>query len=181
MKKIISMLLISAIAIPAMAQKYMTRTGKISFFSSTPLENIEAFNNEVASVLDAEKNSFVFQAPIKSFKFEKSLMQEHFNENYMESNKYPKADYKGKITNADKVNFSKDGSYDVTTEGKLTIHGVTKDVKIPGTVVVKGDDVTIKSVFNVKPKDYKINIPGLVEDKIAEEIEVTVNCILNKK
>lgn len=180
MKKVILITLLGAISIPAIAQKYMTRTGKVTFFSSTPVENIEAFNNEVASVLDADKGSFVFQAPIKSFKFEKSLMQEHFNENYMESDKYPKSEYKGKITDPGSINFSKDGTYNVTTEGKLTIHGVTRDVKVPGTVTVKGDKVTVKSVFNVRPKDYKISIPGIVEEKIADEIEVTVNCILDK-
>lgn len=181
MKKILVVALVLCGITTAQAQKYMTRTGKVSFFSSTPVENIEAFNNETASVLDADKGEFVFQVPIKSFRFEKALMQEHFNENYMESSKYPKAEYKGQITNADDVNFGKDGTYEVTTKGKLEIHGVTKSVTIPGTIVVKGDDVTLNSVFKVKPDDYKINIPGVVQEKIADEIEVTVNCILAKK
>lgn len=181
MKKVILVAVMIVGGYTAMAQKYMTRTGKVTFFSSTPLENIEAFNNETASVLDAASGEFVFQVPIKSFRFEKSLMQEHFNENYMESGKYPKAEYKGTISDMDAVNFSKDGRYEVSTKGKLKIHGVTKDVTLPGTVVVKGDKVTINSVFNVKPKDYEINIPGIVENKIAESIEVTVNSILEKK
>lgn len=165
----------------AYAQKYMTRTGKVTFFSSTPLENIEAFNNETAAVLDAATGDFVFQAPIKSFRFEKALMQEHFNENYMESSKYPKAEYKGKISDLGNVNFTKNGTYNVTTKGKLTIHGVTNDVTLPGTVVVKDKTITINSDFKVVPQDYEIKIPGLVENKIAKEIEVTVNSILEKK
>lgn len=181
MKRIVLAIALLCSVSAAFAQKYMTRTGKVTFFSSTPIENIEAFNNETASVLNAENGEFVFQVPIKSFKFEKSLMQEHFNENYMESSKYPKATYKGEIADAGAVNFDKDGTYEVNTNGKLTIHGVTKDVSLPGTVTVKGDKVTVNSKFNVKPKDYEINIPGLVEDKIAESIEVTVNSILEKK
>jgi polyisoprenoid-binding protein YceI len=181
MKKIMIALLLTAAAGNLYAQKYMTRTGKISFFSSTPVENIEAFNNEVASVLDAKSGDLVFQVPIKSFKFEKALMQEHFNENYMESDKYPKAEFKGKVADISKVNFSKDGTYNVTTSGKLTIHGVTKDVSIPGTITVKGKQVTANSEFKVKTADYNISIPKLVEGKIAKEIEVTVNSILAQK
>lgn len=163
------------------AQKYMTRTGKVSFYSATPIEKIEAVNNEMASALDGGTGEFVFQAPVKSFKFEKALMQEHFNENYMESDKYPKADYKGKITNMSAVNLSKDGTYNVSTSGKLTMHGVTQDVTVPGTVTVKGGSATVNSKFKVKPADYKINIPKLVEGKIAKELEITVNAVLAKK
>lgn len=163
------------------AQKYITRTGKVTFFSATPMENIEAFNNETAAVLDASTGDFVFQVPIKSFRFEKALMQEHFNENYMESGKYPKAEYKGKITDLDKVNFNKNGTYNVTTKGKLTIHGVTRDVTLPATITVKDKAVTVNCDFKVKPQDHEIKIPGLVENKIAKEIEVTVNSILEKK
>jgi polyisoprenoid-binding protein YceI len=123
----------------------------------------------------------VFQVPVKSFKFEKQLMKEHFNENYMESDKYPRADYKGVIADLSKVNFAKDGTYNVTSNGKLTIHGVTKDVTAPGTITVKGSSVTVNSKFSVKPADYKISIPKLVEGKIANSIEVTVNSILEQK
>ncbi len=182
MKRIlIALLVLSCCSGNLFAQKYMTRTAKVTFFSATPMENIEAFNNEAAAVLDSKTGDFVVQLPIKSFKFEKALMQEHFNENYMESDKYPKAEYKGKITNLSAVNFAKDGTYPVTTSGKLTMHGVTKDVNIPATIIVKGGDATMSSKFKVAPADYKIAIPKLVEGKIAKEIEVTVNGILNKK
>ena len=177
---IISVVMVCAIS-SAYAQKYLTRTGKVTFFSSTPLENIEAINNEMACVLDAEKGALIFQVPIKSFKFEKALMEEHFNENYMESTKFPKAQYNGDISDLSKVNFSKDGSYNVTTTGTMKIHGVSKKLELPGTILVKGDKVTISCTFKIIPQDYDISIPGVVKDKIAKEIEVTVNSILQKK
>ena len=181
MKKILLVCMLGMMGTYAFAQKYMTRTGKVTFFSSTPIENIEAFNNETSGVLNAANGEFIFQVPIQSFKFEKALMQEHFNENYMESSKYPKAEYKGTITDVSGVNFKKNGSYNVNTKGKLTIHGVTKDVTVPGTVVVKDKTATVNTKFNVKPKDYNISIPGIAENKIAKEIEVTVNSILEAK
>jgi polyisoprenoid-binding protein YceI len=178
MKKIILALLVFAAAAPAYAQKYMTRTGKISFFSSTPLENIEAVNNEAAAVVDTKSGEVVFQVPVKSFKFEKELMQEHFNENYMESDKYPKSDFKGTIANPETVNWAKDGVYKTTVKGKLTMHGTTNDVSVPGTVTIKGGTATIDAKFKVKPTDYKIKIPAVVQGKIAEQIEITISSIL---
>jgi len=163
------------------AQKLMTRTGKISFFSSTPVENIEAFNNDVSCVLNTQNGELVFVVPIKSFRFEKQLMKEHFNESYMESDKYPKAQFKGKIADLRTIHFSKDGSYPAKTTGKLTIHGITKEVSIPGSVVVKNGKVTLTSTFKVKTADYHIQIPSLTSDKIAKEIEVSVNSILEAK
>lgn len=181
MKKSIIFITVLMMGNMAFAQKYMTRTGKVSFFSTTPVENIEAFNNESAAVLDSKTGDVAFQVPIKSFKFEKALMQEHFNENYMESDKYPKAEYKGKITDISKVNFAKDGTYNVSTAGKMTIHGVTKDVTIPGTITVKGSEATMNSKFKVKNADYGIKIPSMVVTKVAKEIEVTVNSILKRQ
>lgn len=177
-------LLLAGIALmsqAATAQKYMTRTGKITFFSETPVENIEAFNNEVAAVANAGSGELIFQAPIKSFKFEKALMQEHFNENYMESDKYPKAEFRGRITNPGAVSFGKDGSYNVTATGKLSIHGVTRDVTVPGVLMIKGNEATINSKFKVRTADYGIQIPSLVEGKIAKEIAITVNTILQRR
>jgi polyisoprenoid-binding protein YceI len=181
MKKSIIVIALLMLGHAAFAQKYMTRTGKVSFFSATSVENIEAFNNEAASVLDSKTGDLAFQVPIKSFKFEKALMQEHFNENYMESDKYPKAEYKGKVTDISKVNFAKDGTYNVSTSGKMTMHGVTKDVTIPGTITVKGGDATLNSKFKVKVADYGIKIPSMVVTKVAKEIEVTVNSILKRQ
>ena len=177
MKKIIVTVAIALSAFSVNAQKFMTRSGKVTFFSATPIENIEAFNNEAAAAVNSATGDIVFQVPIKSFKFEQQLMQEHFNESYMESDKFPKAEFKGKM-NA--VDISKDGTYKTTVSGKMTIHGVTKDVQIPGTLTVKGGELTLNSKFMVATADYKINIPSLAAGKVAKQIEVTVNTILKK-
>lgn len=181
MKKMILVGVLVLVGSSSFAQKYMTRTGKISFYSSTPLETIEAVNNEVAAIMDAKTGEIVYQVANKSFKFQRALMQEHFNENYMESDKYPRSEYKGKITDVSRVNFSKDGTYNVNTTGSLTIHGVTKTVNVPGTITVSGNTATANTKFKVVPKDYNINIPSLVAGKIAKEIEVTINTPLQKK
>ncbi len=157
------------------AQRYLTKTGQISFFSDSPMEKIEALNNQVNSVLDAKTGDFVFKVLMKSFVFEKALMQEHFNENYVESDEFPNATFVGKVTNMDAIDFSKPGTYDATVEGKLTIHGQTQPVTTNGTFEVKQDGIDGKSVFFVKLVDYNISIPGAVAGKIAEEIEVTVD------
>ena len=179
MKKLIVLAIFVSGFTAVHAQKYITRTGKVTFFSNTAIEKIEAFNNEVANILDSKTGDIIFQMPIKSFKFEKELMAEHFNEDYMESDKFPKSDFKGKVTNISEVNFSKDGTYNVKAEGKLTIHGVTQTVSINGTMTVKGKDVTVNSKFMIKTKDYGIKIPSVVEGKIAKEIEITVNSVLS--
>jgi hypothetical protein len=180
-KLIIVTAVLCSMSVSSYAQKYLTRTGKVTFFSSTPVENIEAFNNDVSGVLDSKSGDVVFIVPIKSFKFEKALMQEHFNENYMESDKYPKADFKGRIANLTDVNFAKDGTYNVKMAGRLTIHGVTKEVSLPGSVTVKGNSVVANSKFSVRTADYGIKIPAVTANKIAQQIEVTVNSILNQK
>jgi polyisoprenoid-binding protein YceI len=181
MKKHSLLIAILLLATTAFSQRYMTRTGKVTFFSSTPVENIEAINNEAACAIDGTSGDVAFQVPIKSFKFEKALMQEHFNENYMESDKYPKAEFKGKIANLSAVNFSRDGQYNVTATGKMTIHGVTRDVSAPGTITVKDGNITASSKFSIRPADYGIKIPGVVANKVSSNIEVTVNSILAKK
>ncbi len=181
MKKLIIIVAICCFATSfANAQKWMTRTGKVSFFSSTPIVNIEAFSYVAASVIDTRSGDVAFIVPIKSFKFEKALMQEHFNENYMESDKFPKAEYKGRIVNRSDINFKKDSTYNVKTTGKLTMHGVTKDVAANGTVVVKAGTASLKSKFNVAPKDYGIKIPSVTATKIASKIEVTVDTVLKE-
>lgn len=157
------------------AQKYICKNGNTSFFSETPVENIEALSTESSSAYDSKTGELVIVIPIKSFKFEKSLMQEHFNENYLESDKYPKAFFKGKIAEAASLDLSKDGNYKVTAQGKLTIHNVTKDVKIPGTISIKNGKINMDSKFTVRCADYAIKIPKLVMVKVAEEIQVTIN------
>ncbi len=153
---------------------YVTRTGHIWFFSKAPLENIEAHNRQASSSLNIETGEMAFQVLIKGFEFQKALMQEHFNENYMESSKFPKATFKGKIKNPAAVKFRKAGTYNVEVEGELTIHGVTNFVSAPGTITVNKDGINAASGFKVALKDYNITIPSLVKDKIAEIIDITV-------
>ncbi len=157
--------------------KYFTSSGKASFYSSAPIENIEALNSKVTSLLDTDNGDIVFSMLIKDFVFEKSLMQEHFNENYMESEKYPKATFKGKIVNLADVKFEQDGKYNATIQGDLTIHNVTKTVKVNGTLEVKEGKIFAKAKFPVRVKDHNIDIPKLVFQNIAEVVEVTVDMV----
>jgi polyisoprenoid-binding protein YceI len=163
------------------AQKYMTKNGNIMFYSETPMETIKATNNQVNAALDSQTGDLVFKVPIKSFQFEKALMEEHFNENYMESDKLPNSTFKGKITNLQDINFSKEGKYEAIIDGDMTIHGVTQKISEKGTFTVEaGDKIKGYSKFNVKPSDYDIKIPGAVIKNIAETIEVTVEIELSK-
>ena len=180
---IFSILIVTCAATQMQAQIFMTRTGKIFFDATTKTspEKIEGKNNEVACIVDSKTGDMRFQVPIKSFKFERQLMEEHFNENYMESDKFPKSEFKGTITNLNEVNFSKDGTYTAHVTGKLTMHGVTNDVTVTGTITVKGNSAELKSKFSAKLADYKIEIPGAVGDKIDKVATITINGELNKK
>ena len=157
------------------SQKYFTRDGKISFLSEAPMENIKAINSMATSVLDIESGNIEFAVLIKAFQFKKALMQEHFNENYLESSEFPKAIFKGKIDNVSEVDFSKDGSYEATVIGKMTIHGVTNPISTTGTINVTGGEISVQSQFVALVADYDIKIPGVVRDNIAKEVEITVD------
>lgn len=163
------------------AQKSYTKNGNISFFSTSPLENIDAKNNQVMSVLDTQTGSLQFSVIIKAFHFKKSLMEEHFNENYMESTKYPKAIFKGAFTDLKKIYFAKDGSYNVFVSGDFTLHGVTKKITVPGIITVKNGIPTAASKFTVKLADYDISIPKILKDNISENIIITVACTYDHK
>jgi hypothetical protein len=156
---------------------FMTRTGQIVFHAGTPVEDVDGVNNEVTSMLNTKTGEIVFSVLIKSFHFKRSLMEEHFNENYMESNTFPKATYNGKLRDIQKLNLKSDGSQNFETEGDLTIHGVTQRVKASGTLTVSKGRLSGKASFVIKPQDYKIEIPGLVADKIAKDIQIIVDCV----
>jgi hypothetical protein len=175
MKRIFLLLGISFFFLAANGQKFMTKNGYIGFFSHTPVEDIKADNNQTAGVLDISTGELVFQVLIKSFHFEKALMEEHFNENYLESDKFPKSTFKGKITNLSAVDFTKPGKYDVNVEGDLNMHDVTNKISVKGTVEVVTGGINANSKFNIVPENYKINIPGVVRDNIAKTLEVTVS------
>jgi len=142
---------------------YRTSVGEVSFFSKTPALDIEALNKKAGAILNAVK--------ITDFQFPNKLMQEHFNENYLESERYPTAKFAGKIT--DDVDLSKPGTYPVTAAGNLTIHGVTKPVTVKGVILATATEMKVTFAFTVRTEDYKIEVPTLVFNKIAEVIEVS--------
>jgi polyisoprenoid-binding protein YceI len=158
--------------------KHFTKTGKIEFYSKAPMEDIEAKNKTVAAILDTKTGALQFSVLMKGFEFPKALMQEHFNENYVESDKYPKAEFKGTISNNSSINYATDGTYPAQVKGKLTIHGITRDITAPGTVKVENGKIAATSTFNVLVSDYQIKIPAVVKDKISNTIKVTVDCSL---
>jgi hypothetical protein len=179
MKHLILVVLLFTSVYPAFAQgKYFTRTGHIDFFSTTPVEDIKANNNSVTCVLDAETGNIEFAVLMKAFEFKKALMEEHFNENYVESETYPKSKFAGKVLNLREIDLTKEGSYPAVVEGELSLHGITKKVTAKGTMDVVGEDISVSSKFVIKPEDYDIKIPGVVRDKIAEELEISVDVLL---
>lgn len=181
MKKLLVLAVLLAGVSGVQAQKYFTRTGNISFFSSTSIEDIEAHNKTVTAIFDAQSGAIQFAVTMKSFHFEKALMQEHFNENYVESDKFPKSTFKGMIENVKDIDFSKDGTYTANIKGKLTIHGVTKEITTQATFTVKGGAVVGEAKIKVNPEDYDIEIPGVVREKIAKELEVTMKMDFKEK
>ncbi len=158
-----------------MAQKYITRNGHISFFSEAPMENIEAHNHQVSSIIDVATGEVVFSLLIKGFQFEKALMQEHFNEKYMESDRFPKSTFSGRITNLSAIDWNKDGAQQAMVEGELMIHGVTKQVASPGTITMENGKLTVNATFPIRLADYGVEIPSVVKNNIAEVVDVTVS------
>jgi polyisoprenoid-binding protein YceI len=150
--------------------RFLTKNGAITFFSSAPMEDIKAENNQVLSIVDAATGKMAISILMKSFMFEKALMQEHFNENYVESDKFPKAVFKGEI-----VNFSslKKEDKKVTIEGKITIHGITKDLTIESSISQTAEDIVLEGDFKISVADFGIKIPAVVAKNIAKEIKVS--------
>lgn len=176
MKTTISILLLVCLPLlQASGQdKYLTKTGSITFYSHTPAEDILAENHQVTSIIDFSTGGIVFAVLIKSFDFKKALMQEHFNENYMESNTFPKSTFEGKITDIGTVDRDKPGTYKVKVTGDLKIKDVTNKIETEGTLTVGEDGhVAGHSEFEIHPEDYGIEIPSVVRDKIAKTMKVT--------
>ena len=170
------------VAFFANAQDFITRNGNISFYSHTPLEDINAENNEVASALNTSTGTLDFKAAVKSFHFRKAAMEQHFgDEEYMDAEKYPKANFSGKITNLAAVNFSRDGTYKVSVQGNLTIKDVTKPITVDGTITIKNGAVTAESSFNVNRKDFHVIGQAFVQSKIEDQIHVNINCQYEKR
>lgn len=178
MKKIILSLLVATFGLTANAQTYKHKkdAGSVHFLSKSPLEDIEATNKNPIAVYKVETADMQFAVVMTQFKFKAALMEEHFNENYMESTKYPQATFKGKVN--EKVDLSKDGENKVTVTGKMTMHGVTKDMTAEGTITKKGEELVLNSKFKIKVADYNIKVPSLYVQNIAEVVDVTVNITL---
>ncbi|MEC4003909.1 YceI family protein [Flavobacterium sp. SUN052] len=174
MKKIILVSVILLNSISIFSQKMITRSGEVKFEASMPaVEEVAAKTNTASCIFDKTTGDFAALILIKSFKFKVPLMEEHFNENYIESDKFPKATFKGKVLNYDAAKVAA-GKATFDIEGDLTIHGITKKVKTKITFSQLGDKLTSTCNFNVKPSDYDIKIPSLVKSKIAES--VAINC-----
>jgi len=162
------------------AQKYFTKSGRIDFNATAPNspEKIEAVHKTVTCVLDVATGQLQFSLLIQGFTFERALMQEHFNENYLESTKFPKAEFKGAISNNSIVNYSKDGEYPVTVKGKLTMHGESREVETSGKITIKGGKISTSASFSAALNDYKVAIPSLVSDKVSKTAIIKVACSL---
>ena len=153
--------------------KYFTKTGRVLLSGKSTLSKINAENKAVAVVLDSKTGILQFSLLAKGFEFKKALMQEHFNEKYIESDKFPKSEFKGELINNALVKYTTDGVYPVTVKGKLSIHGETKDIEATGTITVKNDRLNLNSTFYILIPDYKIN--AQMNDKVA----ITVDCSLD--
>ena len=177
MKKIILSLLV-VVGLTANAQMFKNKKegSSIHFLSKSPLEDIEATNKSPIAVYKVETGDLQFAVVMTQFKFKAALMEEHFNENYVESEKFPQAIFKGKVN--EKIDLTADGEHKVTVDGKMTLHGVTKDVKAEGTITKKGDEVTVHSTFKIKVADYNIKVPSLYVQNIAEVVDVTTHAVL---
>lgn len=158
--------------------KFFTKNGRIIFTSKALMEKIEGKNKTSVAVLDTKNGNLQFAVQMKGFEFEKSLMEEHFNENYVESDKFPKAEFKGTIVNNKDIIYNKNGAYTARVKGSLTIHGVTKEVEASGIIKVSGNKINTVSTFNILISHYKISIPSLVKDKVSNDVSILVDCNL---
>lgn len=179
MKYIILILLACTSVIEQAGQdSYSCKNAKISLFSSTAVDDIKAETSTGTSVFNASTGQLEFSVNIKSLTFEKSLMQQHFNEDYMQSDKYPKASFKGKIQ--EHIDVAKEGTYPVTVAGDLTIHGTTKSRTVPGKVIVKAGTITMTSEFVVKCADHNVETPKILFHHIAKEVTISVSATYKK-
>lgn len=173
MRKWFALLVFVVTSSMAIGQDYYTRNAQVSFFSSTPAEDIKAQNNEVVSFLDTKTGDLKFQLLIKGFVFPNARMQEHFNgARYMKSDEFPRSSFEGKIDNLKAVKFNKNGTYKVTVSGNLQMHGITKPVKATGTFTILNGKIAAASVFKIKRADFGIS---MVSEKVADELEITVS------
>ena len=176
-KTILSGCIILVTILSSGQEKYLTNTGHISFYSHTAIEDITANNDRVAAVIDSQNGEVAVIVTMNEFQFEKRLMQEHFNENYVESETYPKATFNGRIINNTEVDYRRNGTYDVVVEGTMTLHGVTREVSATGAIEVTAEGIVATTEFLLNPENYGIKIPRLVRKNIAENMEITAELV----
>ncbi len=179
MKKFITTTLLvfgTTVSIYAQIYKGKADATTVSFFSKTPLEDIDATNKQATVVYKTTTGDFQVGMAMLGFKFPKALMEEHFNENYVESSKFPQCTFKGKVVET--IDLTKDGEHKVTVKGTMTMHGVSKEVEIPGTITKKGNDIIIAANFKIKVADYGVKVPSLYVQNIAEFVDVKVNSVM---
>ncbi len=173
LKKLLFLVLLVSSACVFGQDKYIAKNAYISFFSSTPMENILGESNEVVTILDASNGKVVFQALMTTFHFKRALMEEHFNENYMESSKFPKGKFEGIIVGFNKGMLTSLVS-NIQITGQLSLHGIEKTITVQGTIGLENGKLVATSKFQIVPEDFNIEIPSLVRDKIAKKMDVTV-------
>jgi hypothetical protein len=178
--KFILCLILMLVSMCFYGQKYSTRTGNLKFEASVPsFEEVAAENKTASAVLEASKGDLAVLALMKGFRFKVALMEEHFNENYAESDKYPKASFKGKVEGFDLSKVSGDAKT-FTISGELTLHGKTKKITDVAKISKSGDTIIITGSFDVKPADFGIEVPGIVSKKVADKVAITYNLSLTK-
>ena len=173
MTKYLAGVLFLLCTVPASGQVYICTNADITFFSEAPIENIKGETSTAVSALNINNGELYFKVAIRSFNFHRSLMQEHFNEDYLQSDQFPYAQFKGRIP--DSVDLTKPGTYTVKVKGYLTIHHVTKECTTNGNITVKPGEIITHAVFSVKPQNYDVKVPRLLTENIAQNVQVTVN------
>ena len=180
MKNAIVIIIGLLMALHLNAQKYFTRTGMTQFKASEEsFEPVEAINKSTTAIFDAKTGAVAAQVFMAGFQFDNALMQEHFNENYMDSHKYPKATLKGVLEDFSKARMTADSSF--TLNGILTIKGIKKEIQTEIFLKEEIDRIYVTTNFSVRPEDFDINIPSLVRDKIAKEIQISIEYELIEK
>jgi hypothetical protein len=176
--KILVLLLAIVLSVSMNAQVYKQTSSEVHFFSEAPLENIEAFNKNSKAVLRINDSALVVVITNLAFRFEKPLMEEHFNENYMESETYPYSSFKGKVVSG--MDFSEDGTYQVEVKGMFEVHGVKEEKSFKGMMTKSGNKISFSATFMMHVEDYKIKVPTMYVKNIAEDVKVDLKFELKK-
>lgn len=181
MKKLILIIVSLLFTNIALAQKYLSKTGKVTFEASVPLfEDVFAQDDNNIVVLNADTGEMASVSVVKNFHFKVKLMEEHFNESYAETSKYPKTTFKGKVLNFDKTKLTANPQK-YTIQGILNFHGVNRNVSSVATIYLKDGKIYMQGSFVARPADFKVTIPKMVMKKVAENVNVEYNYILTKQ